>query len=540
MDSARINQDKPECPATCGQQPVRKHTRLKWLSVVTGLAALAWFLVRVIPKPSRAAYPCQRAAAPLASGFVIWIVGLVSAKALYRRAKLLSQRSPYALAAVGAALAILAVWLPLGVTSDANAQEAFAPADPHNQPMGEAKGIHPGRVVWVHEPDATSWDGKTGNWWDDANTDRRLVDAMVSGALRSLTGRETDQQAWDALFRHFNQTRNLGNTGYRVGEKVAIKINSNQDRPPGWGTGRGMPSPHVVCALLAQLINVVGVRGEDITIYDAARYIGDPMYDKVRANSDPNFQAVKFVVSPKMAGSGRLAADWDKATPVHFAQPGVPTAYLPQCVTEAKYLINLALLRAHTLFGVTLTAKNHFGSTYFPDNGGWTPAPLHGSGSRSRPMGSYNCLVDLIGHRHLGGKTLLYMLDGLYPAKHQEGNVIRFLSFGDDWASSLFMSQDPVAIDSVGLDFLRNEPRATRVRGTPDNYLHEAALAGKPPSGTVYDPEQDNKPLTSLGVHEHWNNPTDKQYSRNLGKGEGIELVAWKVSSKGQVKTAPR
>jgi len=27
------------------------------------------------------------------------------------------------------------------------------------------------------------------------------------------------------------------------------------------------------------------------------------------------------------------------------------------------------------------------------------------------------------------------------------------------------------------------------------------------------------------GVHEHWNNPMDKQYSRNLGSGEGIELV---------------
>jgi hypothetical protein len=27
-------------------------------------------------------------------------------------------------------------------------------------------------------------------------------------------------------------------------------------------------------------------------------------------------------------------------------------------------------------------------------------------------------------------------------------------------------------------------------------------------------------------VHEHWNNPKDKQYSRNLGKKDGIELVA--------------
>jgi hypothetical protein len=28
-----------------------------------------------------------------------------------------------------------------------------------------------------------------------------------------------------------------------------------------------------------------------------------------------------------------------------------------------------------------------------------------------------------------------------------------------------------------------------------------------------------------LGVHEHWNNPQDKQYSRNLGTGDGIELI---------------
>jgi hypothetical protein len=63
------------------------------------------------------------------------------------------------------------------------------------------------------------------------------------------------------------------------------------------------------------------------------------------------------------------------------------------------------------------------------------------------------------------------------------------------------------------------------VAGTPDNYLHEAAQAGNPPSGTVYDPENDGIPLKSLGVHEHWNNSTDKQYSRNLGTGEGIELI---------------
>ena len=32
-------------------------------------------------------------------------------------------------------------------------------------------------------------------------------------------------------------------------------------------------------------------------------------------------------------------------------------------------------------------------------------------------------------------------------------------------------------------------------------------------------------------MHEHWNNATDKQYSRNLGTGQGIELVALTLSS---------
>jgi hypothetical protein len=49
-------------------------------------------------------------------------------------------------------------------------------------------------------------------------------------------------------------------------------------------------------------------------------------------------------------------------------------------------------------------------------------------------------------------------------------------------------------------------------------------LANDPPSKTVYDPERDGIRCRSLGVHEHWNNGTDKKYSRNLGKANGIEL----------------
>ncbi len=503
-----------------GGGEARRRRGLRWAFPVAGLLALVWFLVRVIPKPSRAAYPCQRAAAPLAGGFLVWVAGLAGAHWLRREVLARGWRGG-AVAAI-LACALYLVWLPLGIAPDAAAQEAFTPSEPPNQPLGVGKGIHPGRVVWVYEPEATRWDGKTGNWWDDANTDPKAVAAMLSEALRTLTGERTDRAAWEALFRHFNRTHGLADAGYRKGEKVAVKINANQDRGGEWKPGAGMHSPQLIVALLEQLVKTAGVPADAITIYDASRGIGDPIYQKVRAR--PEFQTVRFVVHPKMAGNGRLAAEPDLENPVHFAE-GPSPAYLPKAVTEAKYLINLGLLRAHTLFGITLSAKNHFGSTYFSEKGTWTPAPLHATGSRSRPMGSYNCLVDLNGHRHVGGKTLLYLLEGLYVAEHQGGSVMRFASFGDRWTASLLVSQDPVAIDSVGLDILRAEPRATEVRGSADNYLHEAALAEKPPSGALYDPERDGTRLSSLGVHEHWNNAKERKYSRNLGRKEGIELI---------------
>ena len=93
----------------------------------------------------------------------------------------------------------------------------------------------------------------------------------------------------------------------------------------------------------------------------------------------------------------RIAPVADMQNPIRFANAEVPTAYLAQPVTEAKYMINMALLRAHGMAGVTLGAKNHFGSVYIPDGGGWTPRSLHNFAMRTSPMGSYNVLVDLIG-----------------------------------------------------------------------------------------------------------------------------------------------
>jgi uncharacterized protein (DUF362 family) len=450
-----------------------------------------------------------------------------------------------------------AVLLPLGIACDASAQtqpaqqtpgraaqagarppqgEFFYPGEGSNKSLGIGKGIHPGRVSWVHNPEACTWDGKTGEWWDDAGTNGPLVERMFSRTLQNIAGQKNDKASWDALFRHFNQARYGTQGGYKPGEKITIKINCNFDKKKeGWPTRKGMTSPHLVNALIAQLIKVAGVPGKDITLYDVAdgRYIGDPIYERIRANQGAAFQDVTFMCNTHMAGNGRVPPIPDETDPLRFSNEELartlhPRLRVPTLVAEARYRINLACWRSHDVAGVTLCTKNNFGSIYWENLDYWGPRPFHaGWIQKTRPMGSYSVFTDVMAHNQLGRKNMLYIIDGLYAAEHSELDVVRFVSFGDHWTASVLMSQDPVAIDSVAFDFLRAEPHQAQFRGNPDNYLHEAALIEKPPSGTAYMPSGER--LSSLGVHEHWNNPWEKKYSRNLGRNEGIELVALKA-----------
>ena len=76
-----------------------------------GLAALAWFLIRVIPKPSRALYPCQRAAFPLATSLIIWLMGTGISWLSLRKARDLfnASRHMYAISYLFVALCIFGV-----------------------------------------------------------------------------------------------------------------------------------------------------------------------------------------------------------------------------------------------------------------------------------------------------------------------------------------------------------------------------------------------------------------------------------------------
>ena len=510
---------------------------------------MLWFLVRVIPKPSRATYPCQRLAFPLASGFVIWLIGVVGSVAAFRKARFYFARSRYVVGAVCVAASVATALAAMsgGGENQARAEERIA-----NDPVGVARGVNPGRVVWVHDPDATDWAGPASgqSCWEPDHTDQAAVDRMLSTSIRSLAGRSSDAQAWDAIFRYFNLENGNGDRGYQEGEKIAIKVNlttSNASHSPDKGTREkttrldkaGDTMPQMILALLRQLVGVVGVEQSDISVGDPVSYFPEPWHDHMA----PEFPDVHYL--DHYAFSGRTQVQ-HSTTPLHWSTTdadGKLQDLLPVSFVEADYVVNFAVLKGHGA-GITVCAKNHYGSLIRnPVGHEWGVQEdyydLHDSlpsAGESPGLGHYRALVDLMGHEHLGGKTLLYLVDGLYGGYYWEGTPYEWdmSPFNGDWPSSLFVSQDPVAIDSVAYDFLLEEwPDVVNdgngspgsLEGGAEDYLHEAAQAGSPPSGSFYDPENDGMAMASLGVHEHWNNATEKQYTRNLGTGDGIELI---------------
>jgi hypothetical protein len=518
----------------------KKYRWLKLIFPIAGLVSLVWFVIRVLPKPSRATYPCQRVAMPLASGFVAWILGLVASTAALKKARFNLSRRHYIVGLVCIVISVSVIWLTISATAE---KPAFAQPQSANQPVGVAKGIYPGRVVWVHDPEATDWKGPgDGHPWQSNHTNQERVSQMLSQVIQKITGADSDAQAWDKMFRYHNQNRGKEDTGYKHGEKIVIKVNFVGFIWTHGGVNKENynletkkdymnTSPQVIIALLRQLVNVVGVKQSDITLCDTLAYIANEYYEFFKKE----FPDVQYV---DCKGSfGRIQAK-QSSIPLYWScrPKDVKQDYVPACFAEAKYLINLANLKAHTGTGVTLCAKNHYGSLIrWPAQEGYYD--MH-KNAFSNDVKIYRPLVDLMGHSHIGGKTVLYLLDGLYSGIHptdMDKGPRRWKShpFNGDWTSSLFASQDPVAIDSVGFDFLYAEYEEHPRKIGVDDYLHEAALADNPPSGTFYDPDHQTgaKRLAGLGVHEHWNNPQEKKYSHNLGTGKGIELVTMSPGS---------
>lgn len=511
--------------------------------ILISVIGTIWFLVRVVPKPSRATYPCMQAVAPFMSGLVVYLLSIGGASAAWIKFKQQWSKSNFLFSFGFLALFFSAAVLFFANNpkfSFSNTKKNYVAAFKTNAPIGTAIGYYPGRVVWAYNPDATNeaCENVKGDYWYQ-NTDKIVVQKMMDDAILSLTDSETTKEGWDKLFRNFNVRHGKGKTGYQPEEKIVIKINTTNTSETQYEYGARMDAtPEVLLAVLNQLINEVGVAQEDIVAGDPYRVFANPLWNLCHAA----FPDVHYIDG--YGKNGREQTSVSDIESLIFSDKENKSR-LPEDYMDAAYMINIPCMKSHGSAGISLTAKNHQGSILGSDQDATSQSASHlhydFPDADHEAMNQYRHLVDYMGHEKLGGNTLLFIVDAIWSGTDWNGAVEKWgmAPFNDDYTSSLFLSQDGVAIESVCYDFLYNEYLTTdhynAYGGKADyplwpaalDFINQAASSEYWPNAIQYDPEDDGKIIGSLGVTEHWNNTDSKQYSVNLsGEIGGIQLVS--------------
>ena len=254
------------CPGTGKIRGLNKDFILyKLLFPVFGLVSLIWVLIRVLPKPSRATYPCQSVAIPAASAFISYMAAIFLSVTTFKGAQHFVRNRRFVISSVvivfGVVISLL-FYIKSGENSLAVDTGTFTPSDAVNTPMGTARGIEPGRVAWAYDLTACNWDGTSDYWWSAQFNDQPKITSLLDKVVCSVANKSTVKASWNALFKNHN-----GGAGYKPGEKIMIKLNLNNG-----GAGKAIDaSPQSVFALLEQLVNGLGVNQSDILVCDPAR-----------------------------------------------------------------------------------------------------------------------------------------------------------------------------------------------------------------------------------------------------------------------------
>jgi len=301
------------------------------------------------------------------------------------------------------------------------------------------------RVVRSYDANATWWDYSSNYYFDFVDETR--VRRMLLQGVRQLMAANTDLAAWTKLLGGRNQVRG----------KFAIKINCNNYSNQSNEIDATSPS---INAVLHGLIDILGIPPGDIYVYDCSR----PIYQwRIRDRVNWN---VNFV----QTGDPLAAADYD--APIEFRN--IATQYCPKVLTQASHVIDLSLFKDHIFVLATMGFKNHFGTTK-PG-----PANLHS------PI-DYN-LSDLNATPNIHNKTRLIVGDALWGVYNggPYGPPQQWETFpGGPTPNSIFVGQDPVATESVMIDYLIAEQEYRGIPLLSHFYLHDAM------------------DYHHLGVHEH-------------------------------------
>lgn len=341
----------------------------------------------------------------------------------------------------------------------------------------------PHRVVSVHDSHATQWTG-SGNPADYMVQSE--INNMIDRGVMELTGEVTAQAAWQKLIP------------YKSGEGVAIKMNFNNVAGCEFTRDANMNAHAAVANAVIQGLKSIGVPSDKIWITDPSRPINDAFRNRI---SDAN---VEYYTRCTAAGIGSRANVFttgyisETSPDATLFDPAYglsdPYRYIrpAQVLEDAAHIINIPQLKGHGFLtkvgGVTLGIKNYFGSVSLTSDAEGD-SPLHSNPS------FYKMLGDISANPVFYNKTRLVIGDGLMgnPTINWQDPVL-WSTFGNKPPAIFFFGVDPVAVDSVMFDYIQRECAATSQPARDDKVLRYAASIG-------------------LGVLEHWNNDSQRQYS---------------------------
>jgi len=271
-----------------------------------------------------------------------------------------------------------------------------------------------GRVVVATNEDLTS----------GFSVNMDVANQLLNAGIKNLTGKNTAEEAWNSIFPSLAKDDIIG-----------IKINT---------LFQLSTHTQVVDAIVQNLV-AIGVPENNIIVWD---------------KSDGDLTSSGYKINRGDAGVRCFGANGDYDNKIY--KIGGQSKRLSKILTqECDHLINVPVLKDHSISGVTFSMKNHYGSV---DN----PGSLHGN----------NCdpyIADLNNTAPIKEKTRLIVLDASVGVF--DGGPGRPPQF---FYNSLILGQDPVALDYHCLQIIDEERKNRGLQpvanvGRPAKHIQTAA-----------------------------------------------------------------
>ncbi len=480
-----------------GKIPLKYRIKHFWCKIENSfffiaLVSFFWMIYKSGPKPSRIVYPCQKAAAANLSTFAI-LFPLLYGKKIKKFFGQNFQLSRLYLFILIIAV-IFGVFLEInyynppikspvgsgiyGKNLSQSEQVELGTQSKYSTILAAYDLPSPHRVVTVHDSNSSTWEGE-GNPNDYMN--QAEIDKMVDIGIMELTGTTSPQDGWRKIIPYTN------------GQSVAIKLNfnNNQDYSKGLylndDSNKNMLNYAAVVNSVIRGLKSIGVPSDKIWLTDPSRPVHDQFRERI---SD---KGVQYYINQNCGAyiEGRPNVSVTGYVSDNSAYASTSTTYAEkirpaQVFVDATYIINIPQLKGHgmpSVGRVTASLKNNFGSVYYVANA-LGSSPVH----KAEPFAKL--LADINNNPVFRNKTRLVVGDGIMGNPDiNYGPPTLWNSFGNKPPETLFFGADPVATDSVMVDYIRRE-------------------VGSQATGLVQSYAAD----LGLGVSESWNDQENYTY----------------------------